>query len=201
MENRRKYFAIAGLCFAFVTAMRAIVLGRDLSAGSYELFSFDGIMQLILVISCLLIALSFFVSKPALSAVGCLGCLVHALSQMGVSLYWAFRVALECGIDYNSYYSVCEIFVFFMWLCHGAYFLFLVLSFVRRPAAALYTGAIVASCLSFVFFMIAMLWFEIKHLIILDILEYAARALVPVMLYVSLKNSRRSAAETPPEPV
>lgn len=201
MEKRRKYLIIAGLCFAFVTAMRVMVLDRDLSAGSYELFSSDGSVQLILVASCLLIALSFFISEPALSAVGCLGCLVHALSQMGVSLYWAFRVALECGMDYNGYYSVCQIFAFFLWLCHGAYFLFLVPSFVRQPAAALYVGAIVSSCLSFVFFMIAMLWFEIKPLIILDILEYAARTLVPAVLYVSLKSSRHPSAETPPEAV
>lgn len=201
MENRKKYLTIAGLCFAFVALMRVMVLVKGLFSGKYILFSFDGLVQLILVVSCLLITLSFFILSPAPAAVGCLGCFVHALYQMGLSLYWAYRVAIECGIDYKGYYSVCQIFVFFFWLCHGAYFLFLFPSFVRRPAAALYTGAIVSSCLSFIFGMIVMLWLEIKPLIVLDILEYAARTLVPVMLYVSLKSSRQTSEKVPPEAV
>lgn len=200
MENRKKYLMISGICFAYVTLMRVLVLRQDLAADKYGLLSIDGILQLILVISCLLISLSFFLAKPALSAVGCLGCAIHAFSDMGISIYWTYRVATDFGMEYNDFYAVCELFTVGLWVCQGTYFLFLFLSFVRRrSASSFYIGAIIFSCVSFVFFMIALLWFEIRSLIFLDILEYAARTLVPIILYVSLKNTQQASMKTTPE--
>lgn len=201
MENRKKYLTISGICFAYVTLTRVLVLRQDLAADKYGLLSMGGILQLILVISCLLITLSFFLAKPVLSAVGCLGCAVHAFSDMGISIYWTYRVATDFGMAYNSFFPVCELFTACLWICQGVYFLLLFLSFVRRKSAAsFYVGAIIFSCASFVFGMIALLWFEIIWpLVFLDFLEYVARTLVPIMLYVSIMNARQTSMKTTPE--